>query len=139
MNKYFGIFLVLGSVVWGAYNPFFDNQEAPKKVVRPAPVLLPPPPPVAQPVLYQRPLSSELVRPSSVQISYFGYIETERGKFALIKVNQHNIVLKEKNRVYIENVPHYVQEINSNTIVLEDNEKRIKTLYFSSAKEGGKE
>lgn len=69
---------------------------------------------------------------------YFGFIETDKGKFAMMKVHDNNIVLKENNRVYIDNELYYVRDISSNAVVMEDKDKKIKTIYFSGEMEGKK-
>lgn len=126
--NFLGLFFLFIGVAYGAYNPFFDDAESPKKLTRPTALLLPPPTINLQPP----PSYSEPKIPLQTQsILYFGFIETVKGKFALVKVNNENIVLKENNRVYMFNAPYFVREVNSNAIVVEDGEKRIKTIYFS--------
>lgn len=115
-------------IAYGAYNPFFDDTEPSKKVSRPTALLLPPPTMNLQP---PSTFSEPKISTPAQQILYFGFIESAKGKFALVKVNEENIVLKENNRVYMYNAPYYVRDISSNAVVIEDAEKRIKTIYFS--------
>jgi hypothetical protein len=138
LTKFAAIFLVLVGAAQGAYNPFFDAPAAPKKPARTTLPLLPPPP-----VASYAPLRPPVVESSSAAVAspilYFGFVEAEKGKFALIKVDDHNIVLKEHNRVYLQNIPYFVREITSNAIVMEDGEKRVKSIYFSGERTGEKQ
>lgn len=124
------IFLVLVASVEGAFNPFFDTPSAPKKAPKSTLPLLPPPP-VSSFASLHLPITQSPSATAISSILYFGYIEAEKGKFALIKIDQNNIVLKENNRVYLNSIPYFVREITSNAIVMEDSEKRVKSIYFS--------
>lgn len=127
LKKIFCLFFLFTGMIYGAYNPFFTDAEPPKPVSRSTALLLPPP-------MYTHsnsPQEIKLPALSSSPMIYFGFIETEKGKFAMMKVHDHNIVLRENNRVYIGNDLYYIREISSNSVVMEDKEKRIKTTYFS--------
>ncbi len=124
----FGLYFIFSGIVYGAYNPFFSDNEPARKTSKPTSLLLLPPPLN----LHQSPIMTEpRISAVSAQIYYFGFIESDKGKFALLKVNGKNIVLKENNRVYINSLPYLVREISSNAVVMENNEKQIKLVYFS--------
>jgi len=67
-----------------------------------------------------------------------GYIESDKGKFALIKSDGNTMVLKESSRVYLNNFSYFVREISSNAVVMEDGLRQMKTIYFSGETENKK-
>ncbi len=134
MKTFLWLFFLFSSVAQGAYNPFFSDKASSPKIIKTERALIPPPRMFAPlPILPPPPAISMEIKPpqAPMQIRYFGYIESDKGKFALIKLNESAMVLKENNRVYLNSIPYFVREISSNMVILEDGLKQIKTIYFS--------
>jgi len=120
---YFWSFLFLAVSLNAAYNPFFHEPAKPKPA--PAPIAAPLPlPPLLKP-------PSEAPVFNLPQILYFGYLETQKGKFGLVKVEGNTIVLKEGDPFYASNTKYFIRNITSNYITV-DNAGRIQTIYFTT-------
>lgn len=133
MKLLLGLFFIFTGIAYSAYNPFFDDREpVVKKASKPTSLLLLPPPLNVHQV---EPLSEPKAPQSTKQMYYFGYIESGKGKYALIKVDGNNIIVKENNRVYINGSPYFVHEITSNVVVMENSTKQVKMVYFSGETE----
>lgn len=143
MKTFLWLFFLFSNIVEGAYNPFFGDMKSSQKVVKqsvrsllppprftPLPIL-PPPPAVTMEIKSSQPLTP-------ISIRYFGYIESDKGKFALIKSDGNTMVLKESSRVYLNNFSYLVRDISSNAVVMEDGLRQIKTIYFSGETENKK-
>ncbi len=138
MKTFLGLFFLFSTVVYGAYNPFFSDTAPAKKIAKPERTLIPPPRMFAPlPMLPPPPAINAEIKPPQTPIAmrYFGYIESDKGRFALVKVQESTIVLKENNRIYLNSVPYFVREINSNMVLLEDGLKQMKSIYFSGEME----
>lgn len=131
MKNHLTLFFIVTVFAHAAYNPFFDNSEASPKVIQSTIV----------------PANISSLNPQTVflggqntqarsQIIYFGFIEAQKGKYALMKVNNDNIIVKENNKIYINNQLFYVREISSNAIFMETETKQVKTIYFSGETDG---
>jgi len=118
MQRIFALLLVLSTLLF-AYNPFFDDKkEEPKK--EPAPI-----------IIKDNTAKSE-------QLTYFGFVESQKGRYALVKLNSRNIVLSEGNSFELGSTSFSVVSINSNSIVLSTKSGNIKTIYFSSQNSGNR-
>ena len=124
--------------MYAAYNPFFDNSESSKKAIKNSSSVPFLPPNIAS-LDPQAVLLGERNVPTQSQILYFGFIEADKGKFALIKVNNSNINVKENNKIYLNNQLYFVREISSNAVFMETSAKQIKTIYFSGEMNGQKQ
>lgn len=123
--NYFWSFLFITASLNAAYNPFFREPVKPKAV--PAPLAAPLPLP---------PLLKPLPEPSAStfnlsQVRYFGFLETKKGKFGLISVEGHTIVLKEGDPFYANSSKYFIRNITSNYITVDD-AGRTQTVYFTT-------
>lgn len=126
--NYIWSFLFLTLSLNAAYNPFFREPVKPKKApvvtseVRPMPLpplLAPPSLPATKPVF------------DLSQLVYNCYLETEKGKFILLKIGENTVVLKEGDPFYTNNTKYFVRNITSNYITIDD-AGRTQTIYFTT-------
>jgi hypothetical protein len=124
--NYFWSFLFLALSLNAAYNPFFREPAKPKKTpvsdVRPMPLpplLAPPTLPATKPVF------------DLAQLVYNCYLETNKGKFILLKIGSNTVVLKEGDPFYANNQKYFVRNITSNFITVDD-AGRVQTIYFTT-------
>ncbi len=120
MKKLLAIFITTPSLIYAAYNPFFSDEVAPKQKKE------------TQKVIIQQ---KQTPTRKNAQIGYFGFIESNKGKFALISFNDKNIVIRESDSLYLDEQIFKVTKITSNYILLNDRYKRAQTVYFSSQKQ----
>ncbi|PHM18626.1 MAG: hypothetical protein CJD30_01560 [Sulfuricurvum sp. PD_MW2] len=127
--NYFWSFLFLTLSLNAAYNPFFRESVKPKKTpvatseVRPMPL----PPLLAPPIVpTEKPATFDLSK-----LVYNCYLETEKGKFILLKIGDNKVVLKEGDPFYANNKKYFIRNITSNYITVDDS-GRIQTIYFTT-------
>lgn len=116
MQKIFVFFIIFTASVFAAYNPFFNDKTPPKQKIQELKPLVKEPIPKRQ----------------NVKMTYYGFIESTKGKFALINFNDHNIVIQKNDSLYIDEQIFKVFKITSNYILFRDKYKRAQTVYFSS-------
>lgn len=125
--NYFWSLLFLALSLQAAYNPFF--RESPKVKKAPEPVAKPMPlPPLLKPAF------EPLPAPKAVSLStftYYGYVETKKGKFALLKIGENAVVLKEGDPFYANNSKYFVRNITSNYLTIDESGK-TQTIYFTT-------
>lgn len=123
--NYFWSFLFLALSLNAAYNPFFREPVKPKKApvsdVRPMPL----PPLLAPPSLPAKPVFD------LSQLVYNCYLETNKGKFILLKIGSNTVVLKEGDPFYANNQKYFIRNITSNFITVDD-AGRVQTIYFTT-------
>jgi hypothetical protein len=117
MRKIFIIFFILPTLIYAAYNPFFSDNTQPKKEEK------------KEKVIYE--VKEKPIR-TDIKISYYGFVESDKGKFALINFDGKNIVLKQKDSIYIGEKVVKVVKLSSNYIVIKDGHNTPQTIYFSS-------
>lgn len=120
MKKILAIFITSTSLIYAAYNPFFSDDTAPKQKKETSKV-----------IIEQKPTPTR----KNAQIGYFGFIESNKGKFALVSFSGKNIVIRENDSLYLDEQIFKVTKITSNYILLNDRYKRAQTVYFSSQKQ----
>jgi hypothetical protein len=127
--NYLWSFLFVALSLNAAYNPFFRETVKPKKPPLAAPVArpMPLPPLLAPPTL---PAPAKPVFDLS-QLVYNCYLETEKGKFILLKIGDNAVVLKEGDPFYANNQKYFVRHITSNFITIDD-AGRMQTIYFTT-------
>ncbi|QOY55397.1 hypothetical protein HUE87_03945 [Candidatus Sulfurimonas marisnigri] len=118
MQKIFITLIIMPIFIYASYNPFFTDLQAPKPAEAEVKVIIQKPKPE--------------IKRTDIKITYFGFIESNKGKFALVKINGKNIVLKQKDSVYIGEKVVKVLTLSSNYIVLKDGHNSPQTIYFSS-------
>lgn len=116
MQKMLKVFIIIPTLIIAAYNPFFNDNNAPKQKVQ------------------QSKLVTQQNTPTrkDAEIRYFGFIESNKGKFALISFREKNIVIKKDDSLYFDEQIFKVLKISSNYILINDRYNRPQTVYFSS-------
>ncbi len=125
--NYFWSFLFLTLSLNAAYNPFFRESPKPKKPPLQAPAVQSLPlPPLLKPIAPAEKAPFDLE-----EMRYYGFIETAKGKFALVNVASNAIVLKEGDPFYANNIKYFIRNITSNYITVDD-AGRMQTIYFTT-------
>lgn len=123
--NYIWSFLFLTLSLNAAYNPFFHEavkKKTPVAEARPMPLpplLAPPSLPAAKPVF------------DLSQLVYNCYLETNKGKYILLKIGGSTVVLKEGDPFYANNQKYSIRNITSNYITVDD-AGRVQTIYFTT-------
>jgi len=123
MQKLLIAILSLSSLLNASYNPFFGGEKPlvlPNYNIKPAPVK------VVKPVPKRK----------NIEMSYFGFIESKKGKFALVSFDQDTIVIKQNDSLYLDEQIFKITKITTNYIHLKDRRGRIQTVYFSTKTQG---
>ncbi len=125
MPKILIIFVILPTIIYAAYNPFFNDNKPPaalqiqkKEIYKPS-------------VKYYKPQPK--VKRKTIKMTYFGFIESNKGIFALVKYNKKNIVIRKNDSLYHDEEVFKIKKITSNYILIRDKKGRAETVYFSSA------
>jgi len=118
MKKILSILLIIPTFIYASYNPFFKDTQVPAHIKK------------KPKVIYLRPKPKPKI--TDIDITYFGYIESKKGKFALISINKKSIVVKQKDSVYLGEQVVKVVKLSSNYIILKDGINSPQTVYFSS-------
>jgi len=121
MQKIFLFLIIFQIVLNAAYNPFFNDQKAPKPKVQESTAVVPAP--ITAPIK------------QNAKIGYFGFIESKKGKFALVSFEKKNIVVTQNDSLYLDDQVFKVINITSNYILLNDKYNRPQSIYFSSETE----
>ena len=103
---------------FAAYNPFFNEQ--PKKEEKE---------PEEKVVVKQAP-KPQVSPLNRIKVSYFGFLQTNKGQFALLRVQGQTIAIKQGAKLYEGDNRINVVKVSSNSIVLSAKGK-YKTVYFS--------
>lgn len=120
MKRVLAIFITTTTFLYAAYNPFFSDDSAPKQKQQ-----------ASRTAIQEKPAPTR----QNAQIGYFGFIESKKGKFALINFSGKNIVIREEDSLYLDEQIFKVLKITSNYILLNDRYSRAQTVYFSSEKQ----
>ncbi len=112
------LFIVLfAATLHAAYNPFFSEKpkepkpQIKKSVPKPAP-------------------SPKLSPLTQIDITYFGYVQTDKGQFALLEMQNRTFAIRQGGNLYHGSSAIKVVKVSSNAIVLK-NAGKYKTVYFS--------
>lgn len=129
--NYFWSFLFIAASVNAAYNPFFKPLAKQKK----APLAAPAAHAMPLPPLLKPAFEPNLVAPKAPfdlsQLIYNCFLETEKGKFILLKIGENTVVLKEGDPFYANNNKYFIRNITSNFITVDD-AGRTQTIYFTA-------
>jgi len=112
MRRTMMILAIVPTFLYAAYNPFFDGDQP-----KPKPVIATVKPEARQ----------------NITILYYGFVESAKGKFALVKFDDKNIIIRNNDSLYLGERIFKVKKITSNQILFADRHGRIQTVYFSSA------
>lgn len=118
MGKIF-IISILSVVIYASYNPFFQEntkQISQKKAYKQTKNIVYKPRPTRK----------------NIDMTYFGFIHTNKGRFALVNFQNKNIILQKNDSLYIDEQIFKIKKITSNYILINDRYSRIQTVYFSS-------
>jgi hypothetical protein len=126
MHKIVILLLSLFSLSYALYNPFFTEPEKPK-----------PKEEVIQQVII-KPKPKPIPARQTLEMTYFGFVESSKGVFALVGLQNKNFVIREKDSVYLDERILKVEKITSNFIVFKDRYSRAQTVYFSSDMKNGR-
>ena len=118
MHKILFVFTFVSTLVHALYNPFFveDKPRENKKV--------------QEKVIYEK---KDVSKRKTIVMTYFGYVSSSKGKFALVRFNKKNIVISQNDRLYHDEEMFKIGKITSNYILLKDKQNRVQTVYFSSS------
>jgi len=118
MGKIF-IISILSVVIYASYNPFFQEntkQISQKKAYKQTKNIVYKPRPTRK----------------NIDMTYYGFIHTNKGRFALVNFQNKNIILQKNDSLYIDEQIFKIKKITSNYILINDRYSRIQTVYFSS-------
>lgn len=121
MQKIFVFFLILPTLTYALYNPFFTDLKKEKPITA-----------SQTKIIYKNYIPKPKKKRQSLKITYFGFVESTKGKFALVNFNEKNIVIKKGNSLYLDDEVFKVVNITSNNIIFKDKYSRVETVYFSS-------
>jgi len=118
MQKIFFI-IISTSMLFASYNPFFSGAkeiQTTKTISKQQ----------TKTIVYKK------QKRENLKIIYFGFVESKKGRFALINFQGKNIVIKTKDSLYTDENIYKIIKITSNLIVLKDRYARYQSVYFSS-------
>jgi len=114
------IIIILYVEIFASYNPFFQEIKVsvPKKqnIHKTTKTIVYKPKPTRK----------------NIQMTYFGFIHSKKGKFALVNFQNKNIIIRANDSLYIDEQIFKINKITSNYILLKDRYNRFQTVYFSS-------
>jgi len=116
------LFVIFPALIYASYNPFFSDAskpEAKKETVK---------------IVTQKAKAKKIPQRKNIQITYFGFVHSKKGKFALINFMEKNIIVRENDSLYLDEQIFKVKKITSNSILLKDRYLRSQMVYFSSRK-----
>lgn len=119
MHKIVFVFTIVSTLVHALYNPFFVEDKPPKRTQI-----------QKKEIIYQD--KKPVVARKSIDMTYFGFVSSNIGEFALVSFNSQNIVIKKNDSLYNDEEIFKIGKITSNYILLKDRQGRRQTVYFSS-------
>jgi len=120
MQKIFMVLAVFSCISHAAYNPFFGESQAPKpqkQIIK---------------TTSTNQINKSAPERKTLKMTYFGFVESTKGKFALVKLGDKNIIIRQNDSLYLDEQISKVEKITSNYILLKDNYLRAQSVYFSS-------
>ena len=86
MRKIWLSLLILTTFTQAAYNPFF-NEQKPRVEQKP----------------YIKAITPRVMpKRKNIELRYFGFVHSKKGKFALVRFNEKNIIIQENNSLYLD-------------------------------------
>ncbi len=123
MRKILTIFIIMSELIHASYNPFFNDTKIPKQE-----------PQVK--VIIEKQKAKPRPKMTHPDVSYRGFVHSNKGKYALIGINNEFIITKEDDKVYIAEDIFKVSKITTNFILLKDQYDRAQKIYFTSETQG---
>lgn len=120
MQKIVRILIAVPCIMYGAYNPFFNEPQAQE------------PQRQAMKTFVAKQATKPIPQRETLEMTYFGFVESLKGKFALVKLSDKNIIIRKDDSLYLDERILKVKKITSNYILLQDRYSRAQTVYFSS-------
>lgn len=117
--------LIFNTLLFSAYNPFFTEVKPVEKAQKQEPQQI-------IKTTTKKETKYQIPKKTDIQLQYFGFVETQKGKFALINFSGKTIVVKQKDSLYLGEKTYKIQKISSNYLLVEDSYKRVQSVYFSS-------
>ncbi len=124
MQKTILMLIAIPALLYAAYNPFFTENKSADKPTNLSKA-------VEKTVITKYKVDPTPKR-KNIKMTYFGFVESSKGKFALVRYNKKNIVIRENNSLYLDEQIFKIKQINSNYILLSDRYSRVQTVHFSS-------
>ena len=124
MQKIFIILLIIPTYIYAVYNPFFTELPVKKQEITEYQAPQPTPTKTYKPI--------QMTPRKSIEMTYFGFIESIKGEYALVAFNDKNIILQANDSLYDDEQVYKITKVTSNYILLKDNFGRVETVYFSS-------
>ena len=125
MQKKIILLIILPTIIYAAYNPFFSDNKPPEALQTRQKTIY------KAPIKYYKPRAK--VSRKTIKMTYFGFIEASKGVFALVKYQGKNIVIRTHDFLYHNEQRFKIGKITSNYILIKDKKGRAETVYFSSA------
>ncbi|MCF6339434.1 MAG: hypothetical protein L3J10_01620 [Sulfurimonas sp.] len=125
MQKIFVILAILPTFIYASYNPFFSDKTLPPKPTvqkQEVKIIIQKPKPKPKPIPTRQ----------NINMTYSGFIESTKGKFALVNFDEKNIVIKKNDSLYLNEKIFKITKITSNYILVSDKHCRVQTVYFTS-------
>jgi Tfp pilus assembly protein PilP len=112
------ILILLPLLAYASYNPFFTPHK----------------PKVRQKVtkVNVRQVVKKLDVRVNLGISYFAFLETNKGKFALVDFAGKTIVIRQGDSLYSGNNKYKVTRLTSNYLYITGNGYSVQKVYFTS-------
>ena len=112
------IFALFPVFLYASYNPFFTpNKQVPRQKIATK--------------IVRQVASVPQARPN-IAIAYFAFLETKKGRFALIDFAGKTIVVHEGDSLYQGNNVYKVKKLTSNYLNITGGSYRVQKVYFSS-------
>ena len=115
--------MVVPCIMYASYNPFFNETQTPQAAQ---------PQKKAAQTTVVRQAQKAIPERKTLEMTYFGFVESSKGKFALVKLGDKNIIISQNDSLYLDERILKVEKITSNYILLQDRYLRAQTVYFSS-------
>ena len=122
MRKIMMVFVLIPVSIYAAYNPFFRGETPPQPQIKQQEQ-------VKKVIVYQKPPARK-----TIEMTYYGFVESNKGLFALVEFDKKNIVIRQNDSLYLDEQRYKVKKITSNYILLKDKRGRTEAVYFSTQK-----
>ena len=119
MHKILFVLTIVSTLVHALYNPFFVEDKPPERIQI-----------QKKEIVYKE--KKPVVARKNIDMTYFGFVSSNIGEFALVSFNGKNIIISQNDSLYNNEDIFKIGKITSNYILLKDRQGRRQTVYFSS-------